>query len=151
MEIDFSNVNINSEEDLIEFVNNLNIGIELANITRSKEEQQHTLNLNYLLEKYRKIKSKEGAKDFRVQHDCKCCLYYERPRSCFETEKCPLDKDKKFKLILNPKKCIRDKDGNCPYGRVIETCIGYCMKDIVEEHRKHWLLRYEEMAVRKKQ
>ena len=151
MEIDFSNVNINSEEDLIEFVNNLNIGIELANITRSKEEQQHTLNLNYLLEKYRKIKSKEGAKDFRVQHDCKCCLYYERPRSCFETEKCPLDKDKKFKLILNPKKCIRDKDGNCPYGRVIETCIGYCMKDIVEEHRKHWLFHNGEMVARKRQ
>ena len=151
MEIDFSNVNINSEEDLIEFVNNLNIEIGFANKTRSKKEQQHILDLNYLLMKYRKIKSKEGAKDFRVQHDCKCCLYYERPRSCFETEKCPLDKDKKFKLILNPKKCIRDKDGNCPYGRVIETCIGYCMKDIVEEHRKHWLFQYGKMAVRKKQ
>jgi len=28
MEIDFLNVNINSEEDLIEFVNNLNIDFE---------------------------------------------------------------------------------------------------------------------------
>lgn len=149
MESDFSNVNIKNEAEFIEFVENLNIDIEFANISRSTKEQEHILDLNYLIKRYREIKPKVDAKVFKERYDCKYCLYYERPRRCFETEKCPLDEHGALKPLPEPKKCIRDKDGTCPYGRGIEACIGYCIKDIVEEHRKQWAYRYVETASRK--
>lgn len=133
MKNDFSKIKINSKEELIALVNEINVDIEFANITRPKDEQEKPLDLDYILKRYKGIEARNYTKRFKEKHDCKNCFYYKRPRRCFETLRCPLDDvllDKSHaKKIKYPKNC----EGNCLYGNEVGTCFGFCYKKILKE------------------
>ncbi len=136
--INIQEINVKNEQELIALVKQINAEIEFPNITREATEKEKTLNLDYLLKRYRTIKGREDTKDFREKHDCEYCLYYERPRKCFEKIKCPLESGKEFKEkeIVEKIKCPKDKEGNCPYGNEVGTCFGFCMQKIVNEFKE---------------
>ncbi|MFV0342814.1 MAG: hypothetical protein ACK5JH_07950 [Anaerocolumna sp.] len=136
--IDLKEINVKNEQELTALVKQINAEIEFANITRAATEKEKTLNLDYLLKRYRTIKGREDTKNFREEHDCEYCLYYERPRKCFEKTRCPLDSGIDFeeKEIDQKIKCPKDKEGNCPYGNEVDTCFGFCMQKIVNEFKE---------------
>lgn len=136
--IDFLGINVKNEQELIALAKQINNDIEFANRTRSVADKEKTLNLDYLLRRYRNIKGREDAKSFREKHDCLYCLYFERPRRCFGKTQCPLEVGKEFeeKEVVLKIKCPRDKEGNCPYGNEVGTCFGFCMQQIVKEFKE---------------
>ena len=138
MENDFININVTNEKELIALVDHINTDIEFANNTRTVVDKEKTLDLNYILKKYRAIKDKDDIKSFREKHDCRYCLYYERPRKCFERMHCPLANGEHFdkdEVIVKPK-CSKDEEGNCPYGNENGTCFGFCLQEIVKNFNK---------------
>jgi hypothetical protein len=133
-----------NEKELIQYVQKLNNEIEVKNKTRPPLEQEELYDINMVLKGFYQIQRKDEIKAFREIHECKFCLYFDKPRKCKAKDSCPLEKGVEIEKPIKAKKCIRDEAGNCPYGRAIEVCIGYCINDMVKEHRKKWSFRYEE-------
>lgn len=130
-------LNVNSEQELIALVQAINDDIEFQNLTRKEEEKQKILDIKYLLKRYRTIKHRDMIKEFRLQHDCAHCLYYEKPRRCKATDRCFLDENQYPDLEIRIKEnCSKDKDGNCPYGNEVGTCFGYCWREILDEFKE---------------
>ncbi|RDY32000.1 hypothetical protein [Lachnotalea glycerini] len=128
-----------NKKELIEYVEQLNIDIEFSNITKPPHERVKPYDITKILEGYHSIMWKEDIKAFRKKYDCQYCFYYEKPRQCKAMIRCPLEDGKTFTdKVAEPKKCIKDEKGTCPYGKCVEICIGYCMKEIVEDHNKRW-------------
>lgn len=126
---------IKSEKEFIKLIEDINTDIEFNNLRKSIFDREKLLDKNYLLKRYREIKRREDKKSFREKHDCEYCLYYEKPRRCFETRYCPLEEGKDFEEAKNKKKsnCPKDKEGNCPYANDVGTCFGFCMVEIIKE------------------
>ncbi|MFV0466462.1 MAG: hypothetical protein ACK5ML_10355 [Lachnospiraceae bacterium] len=129
---------VESKKDLIKLVKRMNEDIEFKNITRPDNDKLELLDLDYILKRYKTIKYNDDLKTFREEHDCKYCLYYEKPRRCKAKKKCPLDSEEDFeeKKIVQKIKCPKDKEGNCPYGNEVGTCFGFCMQKIVNEFKE---------------
>ena len=51
--INIQEINVKNEQELIALVKQINTEIEFANITREATEKEKTLNLDYLLKRYR--------------------------------------------------------------------------------------------------
>ena len=127
------------EKELIEYVEQLNIEIEISNITKPPHRRVKPYDIKKVLQGYNRIMWKSNIKAFRERHDCKYCLYFEKPRQCKAMLRCPLESGKEFTdKVEEPKICIKDAEGNCPYGKSANSCIGYCMKEIVKDHNKRW-------------
>lgn len=135
----FKDLNIEDKLDLIVYVTQLNAEIREKNKTLPKEEKEKELNLSYILKRYEKIKKKDEIKNFREDHDCKYCLYFEEPRRCMAVKHCPLDDVSKsdYRDVYEERKYITcpkyDKYKPCPYGNEVGNCFGYCARDIVKE------------------
>lgn len=139
MQTDLSNVKIDREEKLIELVNQMNKEIAFHNRTKSKEEKKPLLDSGYILKRYRRIKFREDVKVFRTLHDCEYCHYFQKPRRCRAANRCPLEegKDVQKNEMVNQKICPKDKEGKCPYSNDVETCFGFCWKEILSEFHKN--------------
>ena len=129
--------NIENVFDLIVYVSELNADIRKRNEQFPKGKQENELNLSYILKRYEMIKKKEEIAEFRELHECKYCMYFDKPRRCMAIDTCPIEGDfpnaKKAdeRPIL---KCPRyDKDAPCPYGNEAGTCFGFCTKEVIEE------------------
>lgn len=135
MREDLWNVKIENEKQFIKLFNQLNVEIEFQNITKPKEEKEPLLDIGYLLKRYRKLKYQEEKNVFRKLHDCESCLYYKKPKRCPAIPKkgCPLESGQERKDEKMPKQfsCLKDREGNCPYGNEVGTCFGVCWKEIL--------------------
>lgn len=130
-------LNVNSEQELIDLVQAINDDIEFQNLTKEDEDKQEPLDINYLLKRYRTIKRRDAIEDFREEHDCAHCFYYEKPRRCKAIDKCFLDEDEVQNMDTEKKtRCSRDSEGTCPYGNEVGTCFGYCWKEILDEFKE---------------
>lgn len=134
---DFPKVKIHSKEELIKYVEQCNNEIEFDNYLKPVDQRDPLLDLDYILKRYGQINYRERAQSFREKHDCKYCLYYEKPRQCFETKKCPLESDGFFPEMKIPfvPTCSKDLEGICPYKNEVGTCFGPCLREIVKEYR----------------
>lgn len=134
-------IKIDNIYDLILCVSEINEDIREQNKTRKSDEQEKELNLNYILNRYEKIKRKDEIKEFRELHECKYCLYFEKPRKCLAINRCPLDEGELWKLEGKKKnylKCPKyDKNQPCLYANEVGTCFGFCALDILREIKKH--------------
>jgi len=129
-------LNVKSEQDLIDLVQKINDDIEFQNLINKDGEKKELLDVKYLLKRYRTIKRRDSVKEFRLKHDCANCLYYEKPRRCEARDYCFLDEDDMVEPEVSVKvKCHKDKEGNCPYGNEVGTCFGFCLRKILEEHQ----------------
>jgi hypothetical protein len=136
---DFPQAKIQSKEELIKYVEQCNNEIEFDNYLKPVDQRDPLLDMDYILKRYGQISYRERAQNFREKHDCKYCLYYEKPRQCFETKKCPLDLDgsyAKTKVAFVPT-CSRDLEGKCPYGNEVGTCFGCCYRDVLKGYREN--------------
>ena len=138
MKNDFSGIKVDSEEQFMQLVHQLNQDIEFHNITKPKAEQKPLLDLSYLLKRYRKIKRQEAKKAFREIYDCEYCLYNERPRRCHTAPErgCPLEYGKQIKEVEKIPTCPKDQEGYCPYGNEVGTCFGFCYQQILSKFYK---------------
>lgn len=75
-----------------------------------------------------------SIKAFRKKHNCKSCFYYTKMKRCVMTLECPLDVN--TERSSTKKSCPLDIDGTCPYKNEAGTCFGFCMKEILREHRE---------------
>lgn len=131
------NLNVNTEQELIDLVQAINADIEFQNLTRADGEKQELLDIKYLLKRFRTIKNRDSIKEFRIKHDCAHCYYFEKPRRCKGMDKCFLDEDEVPEPEIEERpRCSRDKEGNCPYGNEVGTCFGYCWKEILNEFKE---------------
>lgn len=137
MGIDFSKVEVASEQELIALVQTINSDIESSNRSRPLEEREEALKLDYILSRYRIIRNREDAKEFREKHECRYCMYYAKPRRCFARKECPLEKGKTFeKVVETVHRCSKNEKEICPYANDSGTCFGFCPKQIMEEFRE---------------
>lgn len=137
MEIDFSKIEVASEQELIELVKSINAEIERSNRNRPIGEREEVLKLDYILDRYRTIQNRENAKAFKEKHECRYCIYYARPRRCFARKECPLEKGETFEEVVETvRRCSRNKKEICPYANESGTCFGFCPKQIMEEFRE---------------
>lgn len=139
MQEDLSDVKIYSEEKFMELVNQLNADIAFNNSTKPKKRKEPLLDMEYLLKRYRSIKGREVRKAFKELYDCEYCFYFEKPRKCYASERCPLEMGKglKKKETVRLPTCPKDKEGNCPYGNDVGTCFGFCLQEILSEFHKN--------------
>lgn len=123
----------------MELVKQLNLDIAFRNTTSSGTDKEPLLDLEYLLKRYRKIKTREEKKALRKIHDCEYCLNYEKPKRCTTTKQCPLEMGERSKKKEDVRLsiCPRDKEGNCPYGNDEGTCFGFCLKKILIEFHEN--------------
>lgn len=137
MQFDFKGLRIEHEQQLINIVRELNSDIEFSNLTKKKSEQEPLLDLDYVLKRYKKIKYRIDKKEFREEHDCAFCLYFEN-RTCKAVNRCPIDEKEKRRFSRTPEQtpCPKDEEGNCPYGNDVGTCFGFCWKEILEEYHE---------------
>jgi len=63
--VNFQEINVKNEQELIALVKQINSEIEAANINRLATEKEKTLDFNYLLKRYRAIKKRVDSKTFR--------------------------------------------------------------------------------------
>lgn len=134
---DFPKAKIQSKEELIKYVEQCNNEIEFDDYLKPVNQRDPLLDLDYILKRYGQMSYLEREQNFREKYDCKYCLYYEKPRQCFETKKCPLDSDRSFskiKVEFVPT-CSKDLEGVCPYKNEVGTCFGPCLREIVKEYR----------------
>lgn len=130
-------LNVSSEQELIDLVEAINTDIEFQNLIRKNEEMQELLDIKYLLRRFRSIKHRDKIKEFRIKHDCAHCYYYEKPRRCKGMDKCYLEDDEAQEPEMGENHhCSRDKEGDCPYANEAGTCFGYCWKEILNEFKK---------------
>lgn len=136
MQIDLSKAEIKNKEQFMELVKQLNLDIAFRNTTSSRIEKEPLLDLEYLLKRYHKIMAREEKKELRKIHDCEYCLYYEKPKRCYTTKECPLERGErsKKKEDIRLSTCPRDKEGNCPYGNDVGTCFGFCFQEMLIEY-----------------
>lgn len=137
MQFDLSDVKVNSEEEFLELIREINTDKEFDNYFKKDKPAEKLLDEKYLIGRYRALIAKEERKTFREEHDCKYCMYYEN-KSCKACTTCPLEEDEKREKesrrgSVKPR-CSKDEEGNCPYGNDIGTCFGFCWKTILEEH-----------------
>ncbi len=131
------NLEVKSENDLIELVQSINTDIEFQNLIKSNGEKQQTLDMEYLLKRYRTIKRREEIKRFRSEHDCMSCIYFSKPRKCVAIDECLLEQGEDDEAEVQTKvRCSKDEIGDCPYGNESGTCFGYCLQRIIKEHRE---------------
>ncbi len=104
--------------------------------------------MNYETTKYR-----NSLKQYRREHDCKYCKYYEKPRKCngefhclIEEEQILEQKRRQEKRPDKQRKCPKDTEGNCPYGNDVGTCFGFCWQEILKEFRAKRGNHYEKEA-----
>lgn len=136
--VNFQEINVKNEQELIALVKQINSEIEAANINKLATEKEKALDFNYLLKRYRAIKKRVDSKTFREKNDCIYCLYYERPRRCFSKTQCPLEtgEDIEERESVEKIRCSKDKEGNCPYGNEAGICFGFCMQKSVKEFKE---------------
>ena len=132
--------NIDNVFDLIMYVSELNADIRKRNEHFPKEKHEKELNLSYILKRYERIKKKEEIAEFRALHECKYCLYFEKPRRCMAIDTCPIEGDFPGSKQPDEKpvlKCPKyNQDVPCPYGNESGTCFGFCTKKVLEELKK---------------
>lgn len=128
-------MNVKSREEFIRLITLMNEDIQLKNITRKDDEKQELLDLKYLLRRYGAISSRDAIKLFREIHDCKNCLYYEKPRRCQATKSCPLQKGEIPDWLPEKYRCPKDSEGNCPYGNEVGTCFRFCWNEILADNK----------------
>jgi len=63
--VNFQEINVKNEQELIALVKQINSEIEAANIIKLATEKEKTLDFNYLLKRYRAIKKRVDSKTFR--------------------------------------------------------------------------------------
>ena len=68
--VNFQEINVKNEQELIALVKQINSEIEAANINRLATEKEKAFDLNYLLKRYRAIKKRVDLKSFREKNDC---------------------------------------------------------------------------------
>ena len=127
-----------SREQFQSIVFCINSEIELINSVVPEDGRIEYLDQQFLLQIFDKIKYRMEREAFRKKYGCLDCLYYEKPRRCFETKYCPLEdgeEPKKTEQLPKPR-CPNDIKGDCPYGNEIGTCFGFCWQEILSEHRE---------------
>lgn len=145
MQFDFKGLRIQHEQQLIDIVRELNSDIEFSNLSKKDNEKEPLLDLEYVLRRYKSIKYRNDKKDFREEHDCAYCLYFEK-KTCKAVYRCPIDEKDKRKFTRTPEQtpCPKDEEGNCPYGNDVGTCFGFCWKDILQEFNENKRNKQEE-------
>lgn len=135
MQFNLKGITINSEEDFLKLIEQINTDIEFDNYFKKDKPAEKLLDKKYLITRYRALAAKEKRKSFREEHDCKYCLYYEN-KSCKADRVCPIEVQEKAENNRKPEKakCSKDKEGNCPYGNDVGTCFGFCWRKILDEH-----------------
>ncbi len=131
--------NIDNIFDLISYVTELNMEIRKRNEECPDGEQEKELNLSYILKRYEKIKKQEEIQQFRELHECRYCLYFDKPRRCMAIDTCPIEGE--FPNLKKPEKpklrCPKyNHEKSCPYGNDVGTCFGFCAKEAMEEIKK---------------
>ena len=129
-------IQIDNVFDLINYVSELNAGIRERNKILPPDKREKELNLSYILKRYEKMKRKEEIAEFREKHECKYCLYFDKPRRCMAADNCPIENEFDWKIKEEKRyiQCPRyEIEGPCPYGNEVGTCFGYCARDIVKE------------------
>lgn len=135
---DYKQLPVRTEQEFIDLVNEINTDIEFENISKSDADKQKTLDLNYLLKRYKTIQERANLKAFQEENDCKYCVHIKNSRRCFEKKKCRLEKGKgiESKINVQKPKCPRNKKGSCPYENEVGRCFGFCMQKIIEEYKE---------------
>ncbi len=133
--IDFSITDVTTEEELLAIVEYKNAEINYNNRSKIPEEREPLIDRNYLIERFRKIKNREEIRCFKEEHDCKNCMYHQKPRICSATRHCPLSEGKVIgkKESKTQSQCPLDLEGNCPYKNEVGTCFGICYRRIIRE------------------
>ena len=137
MQYEFNGISVNSEEEFLQLIREINTDIEFKNYFQKDKPAEELLDEKYLLSRYKVLAFREARKEFREEHDCQYCMYFEN-KSCKANKKCPLDEQEEQEKHKKPEKpkCPKDKEGNCPYGNESGTCFGFCWKDILKEYEE---------------
>lgn len=136
--LDFKEIKIDNMFDLITYVTELNADIRKRNKKLPADKHEKELNLSYILKRYEKLRRKEEIDQFREEHECKYCLYFEKPRRCMAVDRCPMDEETVLKKTEEKVgiKCPKySGDKRCPYSNEAGTCFGFCTRDILEEFK----------------
>lgn len=122
MEFDLTEIHVKSEDEFRQLIEQINTDIEFANYFQKDKPTEELMDMKYLVGRYRALVAKENRRIFREKHDCQYCFYFESKR-CKASKKCPLDESKKSKnrAVIRKEGCLKDKDGNCPYGNETGT------------------------------
>lgn len=129
----FQGVEVGSVEEFEVLIDQLNTDIEFSNYFSRDKEKEELLDKRELVKRYKQIVKRDKAKEFKEKYECHYCFYYAKPRRCFATEVCPLEKGIQIKEKSRNKKprCPKDKIGNCSLGNEVGTCFFFCYKDIL--------------------
>ena len=135
MELDFSNVSIKSEKELVAYARRKNRRIRTYNKKHPNDSQMEELDITLLRRLYReRVVSDERNRKraFMKKYDCRDCLEIELIEECFKNQKCKYAEVNDVQKAKKPR-CPHDETGNCPYGNESGTCFGFCYREILQE------------------
>ena len=72
---------------------------------------------------------------FKELHGCAQCYYKQSIANCFKSRECFLS-TKRDRTFIQRSMCPKDYTSDCPYGNDAGTCFGFCMREIIQEHRE---------------
>lgn len=126
---------IHSRKDLIELVDQINLEISGLNQTLERKDKLELMNLDMILKHYDKVGISRVRSEFRIDHDCYYCPYWNIPNRCKAEKYCQLNDEREMEKPKQPT-CSKDLEMTCPYGNKVGTCFGFCMKEIITELKK---------------
>ena len=135
MELDFSNVNIKNEKELIAYARRKNRRIRTYNKKHPNELSMEELDIMLLRRLYRErlvSGEKNRMKAFMKMYECRDCAEIELIEECFKNQKCKYAEVNDVQKFQKPR-CPNDETGNCPYGNESGTCFGICYREILQE------------------
>lgn len=145
---------LNSEKEIKYLVEKVNKYIykNREKIFDSGDKEYPVVDVEYMSRRVKVIYGKEKVNAFRLKFDCANCVYFRKPRKCLGVVRCPLEENidafeedrvttNKSKKILadadeSSNKCINELGERCPYSNDSGRCFGFCIKNILEEHRR---------------
>lgn len=92
----------------------------------------------YKRKRYSQTEQTKIRKEFRRRHGCCNCLNEWDFDSCMEMGICRYDPkpEPAYLRTKDRKPCARNDGKLCPYENGSGTCFGFCIKEILKEHRE---------------
>jgi len=98
---------VRNEKEFRQLVKRTNRQIMLENQHRKDGIKEELIDMKSAVDRYRRIVRKERINQFRIEHDCRKCYYFQE-RKCWGTTQCLMENDEKSNHSRRKRKLRKD-------------------------------------------
>lgn len=100
---------VKNEKEFRQLVKRTNRQIMLENQHRKDGIKEELIDMKLAVERYRRIVRMERINQYRIEHDCRKCYYFQE-RKCWGTSQCLMENDGNYNHYHRKRKPIKHKN-----------------------------------------